>query len=306
MKGQGYMAPTQRSAQTHAFVPYDRVKRLGDIVLAGGALVALSPLILGTGLVVRATLGPDVLFRQPRPGRDGRVFEMLKFRTMHKTDEKRGRVSDEERMTSMGTFLRAASLDELPSLLNVLRGDMSLVGPRPLLVEYLDRYTEEQARRHEVLPGLTGLAQVSGRNSLTWDAKFALDVEYVEACSLKTDLQILLATVPKVFRREGIQEEGHVTMTVFYGPRRIGDHEVRRVSGSHGERWEILDHRSGDVVAHGELMPAAEGEWESRLQVVPGSREPELVRSRGETIMAGLACELREEGAVSMQEVALR
>lgn len=306
MEGQGDMAPMLRSAQTQRFIPYDRVKRFGDIVLAGGALIALSPLILGTGLVVRATLGPDVLFRQPRPGRDGRVFEMFKFRTMHMTDEKRGRVSDEERMTTVGKFLRAASLDELPSLLNVLRGDMSLVGPRPLMVEYLDRYTEEQARRHQVLPGLTGLAQVSGRNSLTWDAKFALDVEYVETRSLKTDLQILLATVPKVLRREGIQEDGHVTMTDFYGPRRIGDHDVRRSSSLHGEGWEILDRRSGEVVAHCELVRGADGEWESRLQVVPGSREPELVRSRGERILAGLACELREEGAVSIQEVALR
>lgn len=306
MKGQGYMAPMQPSARTSTSVPYDRAKRLGDIVLAGGALVALSPLLLGTALVVRTTLGPGVLFRQPRPGRDGRVFELLKFRTMHKTDEERGLVSDEQRMTSVGTFLRAASLDELPSLFNVLRGDMSLVGPRPLLVEYLDRYTAEQARRHEVLPGLTGLAQVSGRNTLTWDAKFDLDLEYVETRSLKTDMQILLATIPKVFRREGIQEPGHVTMADFYGPRRIGDHEVRRASGSHGERWDILDRRSGDVVAHGELVPAAEGAWEARLQVVPGSREPELVRDRGERIMAGLVCELLEEGAVSVQEAALR
>lgn len=306
MKGQGYMAPMQRSARTSTIVPYDRVKRCGDIVLAGGALVVLSPLVLSTALLVRATLGPGVLFRQPRPGRDGRVFELLKFRTMHTIDEARGRVSDEQRMTAVGTFLRAASLDELPSLFNVLRGDMSLVGPRPLLVEYLDRYTEEQARRHEVLPGLTGLAQVSGRNSLSWDARFALDVQYVETRSVRTDLQILLATVPKVFRREGIQEPGHVTMTVFYGPRRIGDHEVRKASGSHGERWEILDRRSGAAVAHGELVPVAEGAWESRLHLAPGCEEPDLVRARGERIMAGLAHELTEEGAVAVQGVALR
>jgi lipopolysaccharide/colanic/teichoic acid biosynthesis glycosyltransferase len=158
-----------------------------------------------------------VLFRQQRPGKDGEVCELVKFRTMLPLDPDRGLVTDEDRMTGFGAFLRSTSLDELPTLWNVLKGDMSRVGPRPRLVQYLERYSPEQARRHEVRPGVTGLAQVSGRNAITWDAKFAKDVEYVDQRSLSLDLSIVWRTLIQVFRRHGIAAEGNVTMPEFTG-----------------------------------------------------------------------------------------
>lgn len=161
-----------------------------------------------------------VLFRQERPGLHGEPFEMVKFRTMLAPDPARGLVDDADRLTRLGRVLRATSLDELPSLWNIVRGDMSLVGPRPLLMRYLPRYSPEQARRHDVRPGLTGLAQVSGRNALTWERKFELDVEYVEHHTLRGDLRILLATVAKVLRRDGIAAEDSVTMPEFMGSSR--------------------------------------------------------------------------------------
>lgn len=195
--------------------PYDSIKRLLDIVASAVALVLLSPVIALVAITVALRLGRPVLFVQPRPGRDGRVFLLRKFRSMRDVDEARGLVSDADRLTSFGRALRATSLDELPSLWNVLRGDMSIVGPRPLLVEYLPRYTPQQARRHEVRPGITGLAQANGRNALSWEDKFALDVEYVDNRSLGLDARIILATLRAVIVREGISAEGQATMTKF-------------------------------------------------------------------------------------------
>lgn len=194
---------------------YDRHKRAIDILVASLALLALSPILLGLSVAVALLMGRPVLFRQARPGLNGELFELRKFRTMHPPG--RGRVSDGERLTRLGRFLRSTSLDEIPTLWNVLRGDMSLVGPRPLLVRYLERYTPEQARRHEVRPGITGLAQVRGRNTLSWEEKFAYDVRYVDARCLCLDLRILLETVITVLRREGITADGHATAPEFLG-----------------------------------------------------------------------------------------
>lgn len=193
----------------------DAVKRLLDIGVSAAGLVLTAPL---QGLIAGALwvgLGRPVLFRQNRPGLGGVTFELVKFRTMRHEDAEH--VTDEQRLTRLGRVLRASSLDELPTLWNVLRGDMSLVGPRPLLIRYLPLYSPRQARRHEVRPGVTGLAQVSGRNALTWEEKFRLDVEYVDNRSLALDLRILLKTVQAVFRRSGINQEGHATMPEFTG-----------------------------------------------------------------------------------------
>lgn len=195
--------------------PYDPIKRLLDIVASVVAIVLLSPVIALVAITVAVRLGRPVLFVQARPGRDGRIFLLRKFRSMRDVDATRGLVSDADRLTPFGRALRATSLDELPSLWNVLRGDMSIVGPRPLLVEYLPRYTPQQARRHEVRPGITGLAQASGRNALAWEDKFALDVEYVDNRSLGLDARIILATLRAVIVREGISAEGQATMTKF-------------------------------------------------------------------------------------------
>jgi lipopolysaccharide/colanic/teichoic acid biosynthesis glycosyltransferase len=200
--------------------PYDPVKRGIDVVVGSAALVLTAPLQAVLALVVRRKLGSPVLFRQLRPGKDGRVFELAKFRTMLEPDESRGLVTDEQRMTPFGAFLRSTSLDELPTLWNVVRGDMSLVGPRPLLVQYLDRYTPEQARRHEVRPGVTGLAQVSGRNAITWAEKFAKDLEYVDRRSLRLDTRIVWRTVSQVLKRDGISATGDATMPEFTGSSR--------------------------------------------------------------------------------------
>ena len=197
---------------------YDATKRALDASVAAVGLVATAPLQAVVALAVLAKHGRPVLFRQPRPGKDGRVFELVKFRTMLLTDAQR--VADADRLTPLGRFLRSTSLDELPTLWNVLKGDMSLVGPRPLLVQYLDRYTPEQARRHEVRPGITGLAQVRGRNGLDWDEKLSLDVEYLDHRSFALDLRILWETVAVVLLRRGISAEDHVTMTEFQGSAR--------------------------------------------------------------------------------------
>lgn len=194
------------------------LKRAFDILVAGFLLVALSPVLVILGLMVRVRLGSPVLFTQNRPGRAGQLFLLYKFRTMTEVKDASGSMaSDSERMTAFGAFLRATSADELPELWNVLKGDMSLVGPRPLLVEYLHRYSSEQARRHEVRPGITGLAQVSGRNDLTWEHRLALDVWYVDNQSLWLDFKILWVSVWKVLLREGVSSPGHVTMPEFTG-----------------------------------------------------------------------------------------
>lgn len=181
------------------------LKRLFDIAISATGLVVFAPLIGVVALGVRATMGRPVFFRQVRPGLHARPFTLVKFRTMDMTESPQDRSSEVARVTRIGAFLRRTSIDELPELWNILKGDMSLVGPRPLLMEYLGRYTAEQARRHDVRPGLTGLAQVSGRHLLTWRARFALDVWYVDNWSLRLDLRILLVTVKQVVRGKGVE-----------------------------------------------------------------------------------------------------
>lgn len=196
---------------------YDVPKRALDILGASLAYLISIPIQGVVAVLVAMKLGRPVLFRQQRPGRDERPFTLLKFRTMKKPDEARGLVTDAERLTTFGARLRSTSLDELPTLLNVIKGDMSIVGPRPLLMTYLNRYTSQQARRHEVRPGVTGLAQVSGRNAIDWERKLALDVEYVDNRSLLLDASILWRTIAQVVRRDGISAPGHVTTTEFRG-----------------------------------------------------------------------------------------
>lgn len=187
--------------------PGRRSKRLVDVVLAGGALVVLSPLMLVIAAAIRWRMGPPVLFRHVRPGQHGRPFALLKFRSMLPEVDGAGRpVPVNQRVTPLGRVLRRTSLDELPELWNVLRGEMSLVGPRPLMLAYLDRYSPEQARRHEVRPGITGLAQVNGRHALGWEQRFALDVWYVDHWSLRLDLSILLATVRIMFEGDSVPD----------------------------------------------------------------------------------------------------
>ena len=194
------------------------MKRLLDITVSVFGMVLLSPVFLVLWVMVRRQLGSPVLFRQVRPGLDGRPFEMLKFRTMRDSIDADGvALPDSERLTEFGKRLRATSLDELPELWNVLKGDMSLVGPRPLLMEYLPLYSPTQARRHEVRPGITGWAQVNGRNAISWEQKFALDVWYVENRSLWLDLKILFMTVAKAIRREGITGDNSVSAERFTG-----------------------------------------------------------------------------------------
>ena len=198
--------------------PIPPVKRLFDLALTIPGLLLISPLLLVVALLVRIKHGKPVLFRQTRPGYGDKPFGMYKFRSMTEGRDAQGHLlPDTQRLTRLGRFLRTTSLDELPELFNILRGEMSLVGPRPLLMQYLDLYTPEQARRHEVLPGITGWAQINGRNALTWEDKFRLDVWYVDHWSLWLDIKILLLTFWKVLRREGISQPGHATAEVFRG-----------------------------------------------------------------------------------------
>lgn len=197
---------------------YDRSKRLFDVVFSAVGLVVTSPLQLLIGVLIRFRLGAPVLFRQDRPGKDERIFRLVKFRTMVEPDPAAGLVTDEQRMTAIGCFLRSSSLDELPTLWNVLRGDMSFVGPRPLLVRYLARYSADQRRRHEVRPGVTGLAQVSGRNAISWNDRLIKDIEYMDRRSFALDMKILVSTAAQVIRREGISDGQGPTMTEFRPP----------------------------------------------------------------------------------------
>ncbi|WP_114961222.1 sugar transferase [Tritonibacter mobilis] len=193
-------------------------KRGLDILGAGLGLLLFSPILAFVAWKIRRQMGAPVLFRQTRPGRDGRPFQMVKFRTMRDAVDADGTpLPDSERMTPLGRFLRSSSLDELPELWNVLKGDMSLVGPRPLLMDYLPLYSAEQARRHDVRPGVTGWAQINGRNAISWDEKFALDVWYVDNRSLWLDLKIIWLTIRKVVKREGISAAGEATMSKFTG-----------------------------------------------------------------------------------------
>ena len=197
-------------------------KRLFDLALTIPLLVVISPLLIITAILIRIVHGKPVLFRQLRPGYRGRPFYVYKFRTMtEESDESGNLLPDTHRLTRLGRFLRATSLDELPELFHVLTGRMSLVGPRPLLMQYLDRYTPQQRRRHEVLPGITGWAQVNGRNALTWEDKFNLDVWYVDHWSLALDIRILLMTPLVVLKREGINQPGHVTADEFMGSGKV-------------------------------------------------------------------------------------
>ena len=194
-------------------------KRIFDLVTTTIGLVIILPLMLVLSLLVWIFLGTPILFRQPRPGYKGRPFITYKFRTMtNRTGQDGKLLPDAERLTSFGRFLRSTSMDDLPQVFNVLRGEMSLVGPRPLLMQYLERYTPEQMRRHDVLPGITGWAQINGRNALDWDEKFRLDVWYVDHWSFWLDLKILILTPWKVFARTGISQPGHVTAEEFKGP----------------------------------------------------------------------------------------
>lgn len=194
------------------------LKRIFDVVASGSALLVLSPVLVGVAYLVRKNLGSPVLFTQVRPGLNGKPFKMVKFRTMRDAVDAHGNaLPDDQRLTPFGQFLRSASLDELPELWNVLKGDMSLVGPRPLLMEYLPLYSPEQARRHEAKPGVTGWAQINGRNAISWEDKFKLDVWYVDNQSLWLDIRILFMTVKKVVVRDGISADGEATMTRFTG-----------------------------------------------------------------------------------------
>lgn len=194
------------------------LKRVFDILASLLGLLMLSPVLFLLAIIVKQKHGPPILFKQTRPGKDGKPFIFYKFRTMtNKTDEEGNLLPDEDRLTNFGSFLRKTSLDELPSLFNVLKGDMSLVGPRPLLMQYLPLYNEIQKRRHEVKPGITGWAQINGRNALSWQKKFELDVWYVNNQSFWLDMKILFLTFYKVIKREGISAEGEATMKPFTG-----------------------------------------------------------------------------------------
>ena len=194
------------------------IKRSIDIFGSGIGLIVISPILLIVGLAIKFKLGSPIFFTQDRLGKDGKVFKMIKFRTMsNKTDKFGNLLSDEERMTSFGKILRSTSIDELPELINVFKGEMSLVGPGPLLVEYKDLYSKEQFRRHEVRPGITGWAQVNGRNSLSWSDRFNLDIEYVDRYNFFMDVKILVMTVGKVIKRDGISQNGNATMEKFNG-----------------------------------------------------------------------------------------
>jgi sugar transferase EpsL len=198
--------------------PIPPLKRIFDLVLTIPGLIVLSPLLLVIALLVRINHGKPVIFRQTRPGYGGKPFDIYKFRTMTEGYDPQGNLlPDTQRITRLGRFLRTTSIDELPELFNILRGEMSLVGPRPLLMQYLDLYTPEQARRHHVLPGITGWAQINGRNAITWEDKFQLDAWYVDHWSLGLDIKILLLTIWKVLRREGISQPGHATAEEFRG-----------------------------------------------------------------------------------------
>lgn len=197
---------------------YKYIKRILDIISSLFAIIILSPLLAVTAVLVKTKLGSPVLFRQKRPGKDEKIFTLMKFRTMTDEREENGELlPDEVRLTKFGKFLRSTSIDELPELFNILKGDMSVIGPRPLLVEYIPRYNEHQHRRHEVRPGLSGWAQVNGRNTVSWEDKFDMDVHYVDNYSLAMDVKILFMTVLNVLKREGISSETSATMEVFMG-----------------------------------------------------------------------------------------
>ncbi len=208
------LPPPQRTADWYSAWG----KRAFDLAVGSLMLLLLLPVIIFVSILVAVFLGRPVFFRQQRPGKSGRLFEMIKFRSMTNAKGADGNLlPDDQRLTRFGAFLRASSIDEFPELWNVMKGEMSLVGPRPLLIQYLDRYSDEQFRRHEVAPGVTGWAQINGRNSISWDEKFSLDLWYVDHYSLWVDVKILFLTVVNVLRRSGISADGHATMPEFSG-----------------------------------------------------------------------------------------
>lgn len=213
----------KKNSNHKTYGPYERfIKRGLDAFLSTGALIVFSPILLVTALLVRVNLGSPILFTQERPGRDGKIFKLYKFRTM--LPPKDGVIDpaqDAARLTPFGKKLRSTSLDELPELINMIKGDMAVVGPRPLLVQYLSRYNAYQARRHEVRPGFTGLAQVHGRNAISWEEKFDWDVKYVDHITFKGDVKIIIDTVKTVLKREGISAAGEATMGEFMGSEKI-------------------------------------------------------------------------------------
>ena len=197
------------------------IKRMLDFILSLIALIVLSPLMIIIGILVRIKLGKPVIFKQKRPGKNEKIFTLYKFRTMtDEKDEQGNLLADEKRLTKFGKFLRSTSLDELPELWNILKGEMAIVGPRPLLVEYLPLYNEEQKHRHDIKPGLTGLAQISGRNAIQWEEKFKEDIEYVNNITFIQDTKIILKTFIKVFKKDGINQEGNATMKKFEGTKK--------------------------------------------------------------------------------------
>lgn len=201
---------------------YIKIKTILDFILAVIMLIILSPVMLVTAILIKFTSKGSILFKQKRPGKNGKIFTVYKFRTMITTTTKKGKtLSDVERMTKLGKLLRKTSIDELPQLFNIIKGDMSFIGPRPLLVRYLPYYTKQQRRRHEVKPGISGWAQVNGRNAISWEQKFKLDVWYVDNISFKLDLKIFFMTIAKIFKREGINNSKEITMTYF-------DEEVKK------------------------------------------------------------------------------
>lgn len=272
--------------------PYDFVKRVIDVFASALGLIVTAPIQLAVAALVAIKLGRPVLFTQDRPGLHGRPFRLVKFRTMRDVDEHRGLVTNEQRLTSFGKKLRATSLDELPSLWNVLRGDMSLVGPRPLRMEYLGRYTSQQWRRHEVRPGVTGLAQISGRNLLDWESRFERDVEYVDGRSLMLDTRILLATFARVVSRSGVEGDATATMSAFMGTDVSGlnEHPLAENWLDLRVQW-LSDERVRDGVSLS-FVPSSEGmrEWWRRAQGDTARRDWVYTDTDGSPVaMCGLA-----------------